>query len=123
MGIQYCVKQDVKPYAFLTLRRFPLLLKSQVEQKLRNIRKVDTPMEWCAGMVAKSKLNNNVCCECHILLSVKTLAQLLYAKIFAKLNARSSLWQIKFLKSALLTTFTHPWKGLFNRLPFCITSA
>ena len=37
MGIQYCVKQDVKPYAFLTLRRFPLLLKSQVEQELHRM--------------------------------------------------------------------------------------
>ena len=139
------LKQDARPYALATPRRIPLPLKSQVEQELRRmellgvVRKVDTPTEWCAGMVVVpkdnnkvricvdlTKLNSNVCREHHILPSVEqTLAQLKGTKIFTKLDANSGFWQIKLSeKSTLLTTFTTP-KGrfYFNRLPFGITSA
>ena len=54
-----------------------------------------------------------------------TLAQLGGAKVFTKLDANSSLWQIELSKeSALLTTFITPFgRFCFNRLPFGITSA
>ena len=72
-------------------------------EQLGVIRRVDTPTEWCSGMVfvPKSnnkvcicvdltKLNKSVCRERHILPSVeRTLAQLQGAKFFTKLDANS----------------------------------
>ena len=72
-------------------------------EQLGVIGKVDTPTEWCAGMVAVPKgndkvsicvdlikLNKSVCRECHILPSVEqTLTQLQGAKVFIKLHANS----------------------------------
>ena len=54
-----------------------------------------------------------------------TLAQLSNAKIFSKLDASSSFWQIELSKqSALLTTFITPFgRYCFNCLPFGISSA
>ena len=139
------LKQNATPYALATPRRIPLPLKAQVEQELCRmeqlgvIQRVDTPTEWCAGMVVVPKgnnkvricvdltmLNKNVCRERHILPSVEqTLAQLQGAKMFTKLDANSGFWQIKLSeKSALLTTFITPvGRFCFNRLPFGITSA
>ena len=139
------LKQNAAPYALATPRRIPLPLKSQVEEELHRmeqlgvIRKVDSPTEWCAGMVVVPKgnnkvricvdltrLNKNVRRERHILPSVEqTLAQLKGAKTFTKLDANSGFWQIKLSeKSALLTTFITPvGRFCFNRLPFGITSA
>ena len=139
------LKQNAVPYALATPRRIPVPLKSQVEEELCRmeqlgvIRKVDTPTEWCAGMVVVPKSNNKVriCVdltklnksvrrERHILPSVEqTLAQLKGAKTFTKLDANSGFWQIKLSeKSALLTTFITPaGRFCFNRLPFGITSA
>jgi len=139
------LKDDAQPYALVTPRRIPLPLKSQVEQELQPteklgvIRRVDTPTEWCAGMVVVlkgnnkvricvdlAKLNKNVCRERHILPSVEqSLAQLNGAKVFSKLDANSGFWQIRLSeKSALLTTFITPMgRFYFIRLPFGITSA
>ena len=139
------LKDDARPYALVTPRRIPLPLKSQVEQELQRmeklgvVRRVDTPTEWCAGMVVVpkgnnkvricvdlTKLNKNVCRERHILPSVEeTLAQLNGAKVFSKLDANSGFWQIRLSeKSALLTTFITPMgRFCFKRLPFGITSA
>ena len=72
-------------------------------EQLGVIRKVNTPIEWCVGMVVVpkgndkvhicvdlTKLNKSVCRECHIPPSVEqTLAQLQGAKIFTKLDANS----------------------------------
>ena len=60
------LKQDARPYALSTPRRIALPLKSQVQQELCRmeqlgaIRKLDTPIEWCAGMVVVPKGNNKV---------------------------------------------------------------
>ena len=78
-------------------------------EQLGVIQKVDTPTEWCAGMVVVPKGNNKVCIcvdltklnksmcrERHILPSVEQiLAQLQGAKVFTKLDANSRFWQIK----------------------------
>ena len=55
----------------------------------------------------------------------QTLAQLAGAKVFTKLDANSSFWQIPLsLESAKLTTFITPFgRYSFHRLPFGITSA
>ena len=103
------LKHDARPYALVTPRKIPLPLKSQVEKGLQRMEKlgvthrVNTPTEWCAGMVVVSKgnnkvricvdltkLNRSVCCEHHILPYVEqTLAQLNGAKVFSKLDANS----------------------------------
>ena len=60
------LKQNAAPYTLATRRRIPLPLKSQVEEELHRmeqlgvIRKVDSPIEWCAGMVVVPKGNNKV---------------------------------------------------------------
>ena len=107
-------------------------------EQLGAIQTVDTPIEWCAGMVVVpkgndkvricvdlTKLNKSVCREHHILSSVEqTLAQLQGAKVFTKLDVNSGFWQIKLSeKSAPHTTFIAPMvRFCFNRLPFGITS-
>ena len=123
------LKHDARPYTLVTPRRIPLPLKSQVEKELQHmeklgvIRRVDTPTEWCAGIVVVpkgnskvhicvdlTKLNKSVCRERHILPSMEqTLAQLNGTKVFSKLDANSGFWQIRLSeKSALLNTFTTP---------------
>ena len=103
------------------------------------IAKVTKLTEWCAGMVVVlkkggrvricvdlTKLNENVCRERHIMPAVEqTLAQLVGAKIFSKLDANSGFWQIPLSpQSHYLTTFITPFgRYCFRRLPFGITSA
>ena len=67
-----------------------------------------------------TKLNENVCQERHMLLSV--LAQIGDTKHFSKLDANSGFWQIELSKqSSKLTTFITPFGSIhFNRLPFSI---
>ena len=73
-----------------------------------------------------TKLNRNICRECHIFSSVKqVLAQIESVKIFAKLDANSGFWQIELaLESVKLTTLI-PLYGrfCFNYLPFGSISA
>ena len=103
------------------------------------IEKVTQPTEWCSGMVVVPKSNGNVriCVdltmlnksvqrERHILpLVEQTLAQIVGAKVFTKLDANSGFWQVELLHdSALLTTFITPFgRFCFKPLPFGITSA
>ena len=120
----------------------PLLGKVRAEldrmEQLGVIAKVDTPTDWCAGMVVVTKpngtiricvdltkLNQSVCRERHPLPAVEqTLAQLAGAQVFTKLDANSGFWQIPLSHdSALLTTFLTPFgRYCFHRLPFGITS-
>ena len=108
-------------------------------QRLGVIEPVETPTEWCVGMVVVpktngrvricvdlTKLNENVYHERHPLPAVdQTLAQIAGAQVFSKLYANSGFWQIPLCsESALLTTFITPFgRYHFNRLPFAITSA
>ena len=108
-------------------------------QRLGVIEPVETPTEWCAGMVVVpktngrvricvdlTKLNEEVYRERHPLPAVdQTLAQIAGARLFSKLDANSGFWQIPLAsESALLTTFITPFgRYHFNRLPFGITSA
>ena len=93
-------------------------------ESLGIISKVDTPTPWCAGIVVVPKkgktvricvdlkpLNTSVLRETHPLPKVDdTLAQLTGAKVFSKLDANSSFWQIPLAeKSHHLTTFITPF--------------
>ena len=107
-------------------------------EKLGVIAKVTKPTDWCSGMVIVPKkggqvricvdltrLNENVRRERHILPAVEqTLAQLVGAKVFSKLDANSGFWQISLApQSHHLTTFITPFgRYCFRRLPFGITS-
>ena len=139
------LKPDATPYALFTPRHVALPLRPKVEQELVRmesmgiISKVDEPTPWCAGMVVVPKksgavricvdlkpLNESVLREVHPLPKVdETLAQLMGAKVFTKLDANSGFWQIPLSKSSrLLTTFITPnGRYCFNKLPFGISSA
>ena len=139
------LKENATPFALSTPRRVPLPLMKEVETKLERMLKegvisqVETPTDWCSGIVVVpksggrvricvdlSRLNESVCRERLMLPSVDyTLGQLAGAKVFTKLDANSGFWQIPLSKnSALLTTFITPFgRFCFNRLPFGISSA
>ena len=131
-GAEYHItlKQDAKPFTLSAPRRvaLPLLPKVKAElarmEKLGVISKVDTPTEWCAGIVIVpkpnddiricvdlTKLNESVCREKHILPSVEQiLAQLGNSTVFTKLDANAGFWQIKLSQeSSPLTTFITPY--------------
>ena len=67
-GAEYHImlKQDARPFTLSTPRRvaLPLLPKVKAElermEKLGVISKVDTPTEWCAGIVVVPKSNNDI---------------------------------------------------------------
>ena len=139
------LRSDAKPFALSAPRRIavPLLPKVKAElQRMENlgvISRIDTPTEWCAGMVMVpkpngtvricvdlTKLNDSVCRERHILPSVEhALTQIGGARYFSKLDANSGFWQVELSpESSKLTTFITPFgRFCFNRLPFGITSA
>ena len=139
------LKPDAVPYSLFTPRHVPLPLRPKVEQELTRmesmgvISRVDEPTPWCAGMVVVPKksgsihicvdlkpLNESVLREVHPLPKVdETLAQLMGAKVFSKLDANSGFWQIPLSEpSRLLTTFIAPiCRYCFNKLPFGIFSA
>ena len=101
------VRLAAKPFAIYTPHKVPLPLRQKVKDELSHmeslgvISKIDTPTQWCAGMVVVPKkdntvricvdlkpLNSNVLRETHPLLKVNdTLAQLAGTKIFSKLDA------------------------------------
>ena len=117
------VKSDAKPYALTTPRRVALPLLPKVKAELQRmvdlgvISKIDTPTEWCAGMVVVpksngnvricvdlTKLNASVCRERLMLPSVEyTLAQIGGAQYFSKLDANSGFWQIESHQSSPLS--------------------
>ena len=152
------LREDAVPFALSTPRRVSIPLMDVVKRELQKmedlqvIRRVDTPTDWCAGMVvvAKSrvvsstvegeekethkvrirvdltKLNESVMREKHYLPSVdQTLGRLAGAKVFTKLDANSGFWQIPLAPSSQeLTTFITPFgRYCFRRLPFWITLA
>ena len=103
------LKPNAKPHALFTARHVPIPLREKVQAELQRmqslgvITKVDHPTPWCAGMVVVPKksgevhicvdlkpLNSNVLREVHPLPAVdETLAQLMGAAIFSKLDANS----------------------------------
>lgn len=139
------LKSDALPYALSTARKVPIPLREKVREELERmekmgvISKVDSPTDWCAGMVVVPKkngsiricvdlkpLNKSVLRENHPLPCVdETLAQLSGASIFSKLDANSGFWQIPLSSSSRhLTTFITPFgRYCFNKLPFGISSA
>ena len=107
-------------------------MRQKVRQKLDRmlslgvIAKVDSQSPWCAGMVVAPKkngdilicvgfrpLNSSVLREVHPLPMVdETLALLIGARIFSKLDANSGFWQIPLSEqSKLLTTFIASWRA------------
>ena len=102
------------------------------------IEKIDSPTEWCAGLVVVpksdgrvrmcvdlTKLNANVCRERLMLPTVEyILAQIGDAKYFSKLDENSGFWQVELdPESRELTTFITPFgKYCFNRLPSLVPS-
>ena len=139
------LRDGAQPFTLNTPRRVPVPLMRAVKdeldrmQRLGVIEPMETPTEWCAGMVVVpksngrvricvdlTKLNENVYRERHPLPAVdQTLAQIAGARVFSKLDAHSGFWQVPLSKEcALLTTFITPFgRYHFNRLPFGITSA
>ena len=138
------LKSDATPFALTTPRRVALPLLPKVKAELQRmvdlgvIEKIDSPTEWCAGLVVVpksdgrvrmcvdlTKLNANVCRERLMLPTVEyILAQIGDAKYFSKLDANSGFWQVELdPESRELTTFITPFgRYCFNRLPFGITS-
>ena len=148
IGDPYDIKleDNARPHAIHTPRRIPIPLLPKVKEELERmcelgiIEPVEQPTDWCACMVVVpkkdspavricvdlTKLNQSVRREKLQLPTVEeTLAQLAGAKIFTKLDATSSFWQIPLTESsALLTTFITPYgRFCFKRLPFGISSA
>ncbi|BES87348.1 Hypothetical protein NTJ_00154 [Nesidiocoris tenuis] len=139
------LKQDTIPYAITAPRRIPLALIEAVKNELARmeanniITKVTTGTEWCAPIVVVGKkdgsirlcvdyteLNKFVVRERLVLPSTEdSLAKIKNAKVFTKLDARMSFWQVPLAEdSKLTTTFVTPFgRFCFNRLPFGITSA
>ena len=139
------LKEGAVPFALTTPRRVAIPLMESVRAELQKmemlgvISRIETPTDWCAGMVVVpkpnkrvricvdlTKLNENVRRERHPLPAVEQiLAQIAGARVFSKLDANSGFWQIPLsAKSIPLTTFITPFgRYCFNRLPFGITSA
>ena len=139
------LKEGAVPFALTTPCRVPIPLMSTVKAELENVERLgvisrmDTPTDWCAGMVVVPKSNNRVriCVDLTKLnesvrrerrpmpAAEQTLAQIAGARVFSKLDVNSGFWQIPLsAESAALTTFVTPFgRYHFNRLPFGITSA
>ena len=100
------------------------------------ISKVNDLTSWCAGMMVVPKpsgavricvdLNESVLRQTHPIPKVDdTLAQLVGAALFSKLDTNSGFWQIPLAEdSCKLTTFITPFgRCCFNKQPFGISSA
>ena len=108
-------------------------------ESLGVISRVGEPAQWFASMVVVPKksgtificvdfqpLNNNVLHKVHPLPKVDdTLARMVGATIFSKLDANCRFWQIPLdEQSRSLTTFITPFgRYCFNKLPLGISSA
>ena len=148
MGSEYTIKlkPNPKPYSLSTPRNIPLPLRDKVKEELERmmklgvISKVETPTEWCEGMVVVPKkssgsiricvdlrpLNENVMRENFSLPNVdEILAQLAGARVFSKLDANMGFWQIPLSPEChSLTTFITPFGRFhFNKLPFGVSCA
>ena len=140
------LKDDVSPVALTVPRRVPYPLLPKVKTELDRmvaqgvISKVETPTDWCSGLVVVPKanktdvrlcvdltqLNKAVKREFHPMSSVDdSLAKLINARYFTRLDANSGFWQIPLdSESQLLTTFiTQYGRFCFHRLCFGISSA
>ena len=138
---QVKLKPNVTPHALYAARNVPIPLKEKVREELVNmehmgvISSVDNPTEWCVGIVVVPKksgdiricvdlklLNECILRKVHPLPKVdETLALLVGAQVFSKLDANSGFWQIPLSENSILTTFiTH---YCFNKLPFGISCA
>ena len=139
------LKEGAVPFALTAPRRVAIPLMESVKAELQRMEKmgvisrIESPTDWCAGMVVVpkpnkrvricvdlTKLNENVRRERHPLPAVEqALAQIAGAKVFSKLDANSGFWQIPLSpESSPLTTFITPFgRYCFHRLPFGITSA
>ena len=148
MGSEYTIKlkPNPKPYSLSTPRNIPLPPRDKVKEELERMTKlgvisiVETPTEWCAGMVVVPKkssgsiricvdlrpLNENVMSENFPLPKVdEILAQLAGARFFSKLDANMGFWQIPLSPECRsLTTFITPFGRFhFNKLPFGVSCA
>ncbi|XP_049513384.1 uncharacterized protein K02A2.6-like [Dermacentor silvarum] len=139
------IKPGARPFSLSAPRRIPIPLYDVVKKELDDlesqdvIRKVETPTEWCFGLVVVpkssggyricvdlTKLNEVIERERFILPTVEQiLGQLGGARVFSKLDARSSFHQVKLrADSQELTTFITPFgRYCYKRLPFGIATA
>ncbi|XP_049272437.1 uncharacterized protein LOC125758830 [Rhipicephalus sanguineus] len=137
--------QPSSSFSLSVPRRIPLPLRDVVKTELDKleaegvIRRVDTPTDWCAGLVVVPKVSGGyrlcvdltrlskvILRERHVLPTVEQCLGLLgEATVFSKLDATSSFHQVKLSpESQELTTFITPFgRYCFLRLPFGITSA
>ena len=106
--------ENAKPHSVSTARRVPIKLFGKVKEelthleKIRIIKKINEPTDWCAQMVPVQKksggvrictdfkrLNVAVKCEHYILQSVEDIMHCLKeATIFSKLDATSGFFPI-----------------------------
>ncbi len=139
------LKENAIPYALYVPRNIPIPLRPKVQDELERmerigvISKVETPSEWCAGMVVVPKksgevricvdlkpLNKNVLREPFPIPKVdETLAILSGAVFFTKLDATSGFWRVLLAEASRpLTTFFTPFgRYHLNKLPFGVSSA
>ncbi|XP_064461585.1 uncharacterized protein K02A2.6-like [Ornithodoros turicata] len=139
------LKPDAVPFSLSVPRRIPIPMLEVVPTELEKlqqegvIRKVDSPTEWCSGLVVVpkatgghrlcvdlTKLNQVVMRERHDLPTVDQVLGLLGdSTVFSKLDAASGFYQVKLAEeSQELTTFITPFgRYCFRRMPFGITSA
>ncbi|XP_049514083.1 uncharacterized protein LOC125941160 [Dermacentor silvarum] len=139
------LQPNATPFCLSVSRRLPLPLRDIVKTELDKleaegvIRRVDTPTDWCAGLVVVPKvsggyrlcvdltrLNKVIPRERHVLPTVEQCLGLLgEATVFSKLDATSSFHQVKLSPELQeYTTFITPFgRYCFIRLPFGIASA
>jgi len=140
------IKENINPYFQAVPRTVPIPLLPKLKKeldhllKLKIIKTVYFPTEWCSPIVVVSKKGCDdirLCCDYTKLNnSVKranfpipkvdvTLSSLKGSKIFSKLDAQSGFYQIKLNeKSQPYTTFITPFgRFMFTRLPFGINCA
>ena len=149
--------EDAVPFALTTPRRVSIPFMDVLKRELQRMedlqvnRRVDTPTDWCAGMVVVAKPRVvastvvgeekethkvRICgpyiaqCERHERETWHTIRRpnawsASGSKVVHKLDANSGFWQIPLAPTSQeLTTFITPFgRYCFRRLPFGITSA
>ncbi|XP_049269031.1 uncharacterized protein LOC125757471 [Rhipicephalus sanguineus] len=128
------LQPNATPFSLSVPRCIPLPLRGVVKTELDKleaegmIRRVDTPTDWCAGLVVVPKVSGGyrLCVDLTRLNKWNNASGLLgEATVFSKLDTTSSFHQVKLSpESQELTTFIIPFgRYCFLRLPFGITSA